>query len=60
MPFLSDDTRVAVCAACKMASCWQGTFPCVKHKTAGMRELTVAELRKRGREHEDFWVRDGM
>lgn len=37
--------RVTVCAVCNRASCWLGLFMCDGAKTAGTREVTVAELR---------------
>lgn len=42
---------VIVCDACLTASCWQGSFPCEKARSAGTSERTVAELDALGREH---------
>lgn len=50
-----DDRLVTVCAACKMACCWQGIFYCEEYKEADIEELPIRELKKLGREHPDYW-----
>jgi hypothetical protein len=54
---LSDDTEVTVCDACKTAACWLGVFMCDDSRGAGTVQVTVAELRELGEEHQDYWVR---
>lgn len=52
---ITDDTLVTVCAACKMACCWQSVFYCEKYRTANTIKLSVAELRKLDLENESYW-----
>ena len=57
---LDDDAerRVTVCDACLCASCWQGSFPCARARSAGTREMKVRELDALGREHRSNYCRD--
>lgn len=48
--------KVTVCDACEKASCWQGEFYCDDYKTAGTKELSVAELEVLDLEHPDYWT----
>lgn len=52
---LTDKDVIVVCDACKRASCWQGKLFCEDYMSAGTQEMTVAELRKLGLEHESYW-----
>lgn len=47
--------KVLVCDKCFRACCWYGEFMCDEAVTAGLKILTVADLRKLDREHEDYW-----
>lgn len=50
-----DDAKVLVCDACLKASCWYGEFMCQESAGAGLKILTVGDLRKLNLEHEDYW-----
>ena len=52
--------KVLVCSQCARASCWYGEFMCEDARGAGLRILTVSDLRKLDREHEDFWSDEKM
>ena len=52
------DELIAVCSACKRASCWQGFFYCDEYKTAGTVDLTIKELENLGLEDPSFWKED--
>lgn len=52
---MEDDAKVLVCDKCLRACCWYGIFMCDAAVDAGLRVLTVGDLRKLEREHEDYW-----
>lgn len=52
---LTGAEKVLVCDACLRACCWYGEFMCDDSRGAGLTILTVAELRKLDREHEEYW-----
>ena len=54
-PVTSETDMVTVCDACMQASCAQGIFFCVEYQSAGMKEVSVAELRGLKLEHPDYW-----
>ena len=56
-PATQQKETVTVCSACKRASCWNGIFYCDDYKKAGTIEMTVADLRKLGLEHPDYYVK---
>ncbi len=47
---------VTVCANCKRASCWYGSFMCDDSKTAGTIQMTLKELRKLKLESPTWWT----
>lgn len=51
-----DNRKVTVCASCLRASCWHYDFICNDHRTAGIVEKTVGELRKLKLEHSSYWA----
>ena len=53
---MKETDKVLVCDKCLRASCWYGEFMCDDAQGAGLKILTVAELRKLKREHRDFWT----
>ena len=57
---LTGTEKVLVCDKCFRAACWYGEFMCVDAVVAGIIILTVADLRKLRREHEDFWTDEKM
>ena len=57
---LDPKAKVLVCDACLTACCWHGVFMCDDAKFAGLKVLTVADLRKLKREHEDNWSDETM
>ena len=57
---LSGDEKVLVCASCLRAACWYGEFMCDDAVGANLKILQVRDLRKLGREHEDFWTDEKM
>ena len=59
MRVLPDD-KVLVCSACLRACCWYGIFMCDDARGAGLKILTVGDLRKLDREHEDYWSDEKM
>lgn len=48
-------SKVLVCDKCLRASCWYGEFMCEEAGGAGLQIVTVADLRKLKREHEEYW-----
>jgi hypothetical protein len=52
--------KVLVCDKCLRASCWYGEFMCEDAISAGLRVLTVAQLRKLDLESKDFWTDEKM
>ena len=50
-----DDRKVTVCAACKMATCWQGIFMCQESQHANVIDLPISELKKLDLEHPSYW-----
>jgi hypothetical protein len=52
---LSDLDKVLVCNKCLTAACWYGEFMCQEAVTAGLKIMTVGELRKLDREHPEYW-----
>jgi hypothetical protein len=57
---LSPSAKVLVCDNCLRASCWYGEFRCERYIPAGLKILTVSQLRKLQYEHEDFWTDEKM
>ena len=55
MSKIDDGGKITVCDACLTACCWQGIFYCDKYKTAGIKQMTVKELRILNRENESYW-----
>jgi hypothetical protein len=53
-----DSRIITVCDACLQASCWQGIFYCNDYKTAGIRKITVRELRQISKESPSYWKTD--
>lgn len=49
---------VTVCASCKRASCWYGTFPCDDHRSAKTVQMPRKRLQDLGLEHPDFWTEE--
>jgi len=52
--------KVLVCGKCLRAACWYGEFMCDNAVTADLKILSVGDLRKIDREHEDFWSDEKM
>lgn len=52
------ERTVVVCDRCLQASCWQGIFMCQESGSAGIKELTLTELKKLNLEHPDYWRKD--
>lgn len=50
--------KIAVCANCWRASCWQGHFYCDEAKNADIVELEISQLVALGLEHPDYWRAD--
>jgi len=48
---------VTVCDACLRASCFQSVLLCDRVMTAGVKEMTVGELRELGRESPEYWFK---
>lgn len=57
---LKDDWTITVCAACSRATCWQGEFYCEDYRTAGTKEITIAEARRLNRENPTYWLKDDL
>ena len=57
---MDDTSKVMVCDKCLKASCWHGEWRCDASLSAGLRILTVADLKKLGREHPDNWSDEKM
>ena len=55
-----NDAKVLVCDKCLRACCWYGEFMCDDAVQAGLKILTVGDLRKLDREHEDYWSDEKM
>lgn len=53
---LAASDKVLVCDKCLRACCWYGEFMCDEAVTAGLKILTVADLRRLDREHEEYWT----
>jgi hypothetical protein len=47
--------EVAVCSACKRASCFQGVWFCEEARSASVVWLSVDVLRELDREHPCYW-----
>jgi epoxyqueuosine reductase QueG len=58
MPADPEQRLITVCDACLTACCWQAIFFCDQYVSAGIKQMTVAELRRLGREHESYWRTD--
>lgn len=54
-PAKGDDRAVLVCDLCNKASCWKGEFMCDDANCAGVKHLTVRQLKTLNLEHERFW-----
>ena len=52
---MEDSKIIVVCDKCLQASCIQGIFMCDESRSAGETTRTVAELKKLGYEHSDYW-----
>ena len=52
-----DSRLIWVCDACLRASCWNGEFYCDDFKVAGLRQMSMRQLRKLKLEHPDNWNR---
>lgn len=52
--------KVLVCDKCLRACCWYGEFMCDAATEAGLKILTVHDLRMLDREHEDYWTDEKM
>lgn len=50
--------KIAVCSACKRASCFQGVFFCEEARGASVACLSIEVLRALDREHRDYWRAD--
>lgn len=48
--------KVLVCDKCLKAACWYSEFVCDEASGAGLKILTVKDLRKLNLENEDFWT----
>jgi hypothetical protein len=57
---MNDDSKVLVCDKCLRASCWYGEFFCDDAVGADLKIMTVGDLRKLNREHEDYWTDEKM
>ena len=55
MSSADEPVMVAVCSACKRASCWQGVFLCDAARGAGTIKMPVHALRDLALENEDYW-----
>lgn len=55
---IKDEWTVTVCDACLRACCWQGVFYCDDYRTAGTKDITIAEAKTKGLEHADYWLDD--
>lgn len=53
---LNGSEKVLVCDKCLKAACWYGEFMCDESSGAGLKILTVGELRGLGLENEEFWT----
>lgn len=53
---MTEEPTITVCAACLMASCWQGVWLCEEARQADITQKTVAELTALGLEHPDYWA----
>jgi hypothetical protein len=51
---------IEVCNSCETASCWYGELMCDEAMVSGTKEMTVAELRKKGKENEEYWSTEKM
>ena len=56
----TEKLKVLVCDKCLRACCWYGEFMCDDAVQAGLKILTVGDLRKLDREHEDYWSDEKM
>lgn len=52
---MDDTDKVLVCDKCFRACCWYGEFMCDDAQGAGLKVLTVADLRQLNLEHEEYW-----
>ena len=52
--------KVQVCKSCSKASCWYGEFRCEEYFPAGLKIMTIDELRKLKLESEHYWSDDYM
>ena len=61
-PDIDAQAKVLVCDQCLTASCWHGIFMCDDARSAGLKVVTVADLRAlpESREHEDNWSDETM
>ena len=59
-PVVADNLLVLVCDHCLRACCWYGEFMCNDARHAGLKVLTIGELRKLNREHEGYWTNEKM
>ena len=57
---LSNSAKVLVCGKCLKAACWYGEFLCDDARSADLKIVTVGDLRKLDREHEDYWTDETM
>lgn len=51
------NTSITVCDSCLRASCWQGSFMCENHKSAGTTTKTIRELKELGKENSFYWLK---
>lgn len=57
---LKNAAKVLVCSKCLRACCWYGEFMCEDAGGAGLKILTVGDLRKLDRESSDYWTNEKM
>lgn len=51
-----NSAKVLVCNKCLRACCWYGEFMCDDAIGAGLKILTVGDLKKLKRESSDYWT----
>jgi hypothetical protein len=52
---MANERTITVCSACLRACCWHGNFTCEDARGAGLKELTINQLKELDREHSDWW-----
>lgn len=57
---MDDTSKVMVCDKCLRAICWYGEMMCDEAVGAGLKVLSVGDLRKLSLEHEENWSDEKM